>query len=52
LRGQNDLSGSTSRDAERGDEIVGEMQYEDAYRLACIRGLEVINVGLSQRSSQ
>lgn len=32
-----------------GAEIIGEMQYEDTYRLAYIRGPEGIIVGLSQQ---
>jgi catechol 2,3-dioxygenase-like lactoylglutathione lyase family enzyme len=31
-----------------GAELIGEMQYEDAYRLAYIRGPEGIIVGLSE----
>ena len=33
----------------RGAEIIGEMRYEDSYRLAYIRGPEGIIVGLSER---
>src|ERR1051325_9537903 len=33
----------------RGAELIGEMQYEDAYRLAYIRGPEGIIVGLAER---
>lgn len=32
-----------------GSELIGEMQYEDAYRLAYIRGPEGIVVGLAER---
>ncbi len=32
----------------RGAELIGEMQYEDAYRLAYIRGPEGIIVGLAE----
>lgn len=32
-----------------GAEVIGEMQYEDAYRLAYIRGPEGIVVGLAQQ---
>jgi catechol 2,3-dioxygenase-like lactoylglutathione lyase family enzyme len=32
-----------------GSEIIGEMQYEDTYRLAYIRGPEGIIVGLSEQ---
>jgi predicted enzyme related to lactoylglutathione lyase len=32
-----------------GAEIIGEMQYEDTYRLAYIRGPEGIIVGLSEQ---
>ena len=31
-----------------GAELIGEMQYEDTYRLAYIRGPEGIIVGLSE----
>jgi hypothetical protein len=31
-----------------GAELIGEMQYEDAYRLAYIRGPEGIIVGLAE----
>ncbi len=33
----------------RGAELIGEMQYEDAYRLAYIRGPEGIIVGLAEQ---
>lgn len=33
----------------RGAEIIGEMQYEDAYRLAYIRGPEGIMVALAEQ---
>lgn len=32
-----------------GSELIGEMQYEDAYRLAYIRGPEGIVVGLAEQ---
>jgi len=32
-----------------GAEIIGEMQYEDAYRLAYIRGPEGIIIGLAEK---
>lgn len=32
-----------------GSEIIGEMQYEDTFRLAYIRGTEGIIVGLSEQ---
>lgn len=35
-----------------GAEIIGEMQYEDSYRLAYIRGPEGIIVGLSEQLSK
>ena len=35
-----------------GAELIGEMQYEDAYRLAYIRGPEGIIVGLSEEVSK
>ena len=33
----------------QGAEVIGEMQYEDAYRLAYIRGPEGIIVGLAEQ---
>ena len=37
-----------SRVRARGAKLIGEMQYEDAYRLAYIRGPESIVVALAQ----
>lgn len=34
-----------------GSELIGEMQYEDTYRLAYIRGPEGIVVGLAEQLS-
>jgi len=33
----------------RGDEVIGEMRYGDAYRLAYIRGPEGIIVALAEQ---
>lgn len=43
-----DLDECVTRMRAHGTEVIGEMQYEDAYRLAYIRGPEGIIVGLSQ----
>jgi hypothetical protein len=34
-----------------GAELIGEMQYEDTYRLAYIRGPEGIIIGLAEQLS-
>lgn len=44
-----DLDEVIARLRARGLEIIGEMQYEDTYRLAYIRGPEGIIVGLSEQ---
>ena len=44
-----DLDEVVARMRARGDELIGEMQYEDTYRLAYIRGPEGIIVGLGQQ---
>jgi catechol 2,3-dioxygenase-like lactoylglutathione lyase family enzyme len=43
-----DIDDVVSRLRAHGAELMGEMQYEDAYRLAYIRGPEGIIVGLAQ----
>jgi catechol 2,3-dioxygenase-like lactoylglutathione lyase family enzyme len=43
-----DLDDVVARMRADGAELIGEMQYEDSYRLAYIRGPEGIIVGLSQ----
>jgi catechol 2,3-dioxygenase-like lactoylglutathione lyase family enzyme len=43
-----DIDEVVARMRARGAELIGEMQYEDAYRLAYIRGPEGIIVGLSE----
>jgi catechol 2,3-dioxygenase-like lactoylglutathione lyase family enzyme len=43
-----DIDEVVARMRAHGAEVMGEMQYEDAYRLAYIRGPEVIIVGLSE----
>lgn len=46
-----DIDGVVARMRAYGAEIIGEMQYEDTYRLAYIRGPEGIIVGLSEQLS-
>lgn len=43
-----DLNGVLAHMRAHGAELIGEMQYEDTYRLAYIRGPEGIIVGLSE----
>lgn len=43
-----DVDAVVARMRAQGAEVIGEMQYEDAYRLAYIRGPEGIIVGLAQ----
>lgn len=43
-----DIDEVVARMRAHGAELIGEMQYEDAYRLAYIRGPEGIIVGLSE----
>jgi catechol 2,3-dioxygenase-like lactoylglutathione lyase family enzyme len=43
-----DVDGVVARMRGHGAELIGEMQYGDAYRLAYIRGPEGIIVGLAQ----
>ena len=44
-----DIDAVVSRVCASGAELIGEMQYEDAYRLAYIRGPEGIIVGLAEQ---
>ena len=44
-----DIDEVVARLRAHGAEIIGEMQYEDTYRLAYIRGPEGIIVGLSEQ---
>jgi catechol 2,3-dioxygenase-like lactoylglutathione lyase family enzyme len=44
-----DLDEVVARLRARGDEVIGEMQYENAYRLAYIRGPEGIIVALAEQ---
>jgi catechol 2,3-dioxygenase-like lactoylglutathione lyase family enzyme len=44
-----DIDAVVTRLHAHGAEIIGEMQYEDTYRLAYIRGPEGIIVGLSEQ---
>jgi catechol 2,3-dioxygenase-like lactoylglutathione lyase family enzyme len=44
-----DIGAVVTRMRARGSELIGEMQYEDAYRLAYIRGPEGIVVGLAEQ---
>ena len=43
-----DIDEVVARMQRHGAELIGEMQYEDSYRLAYIRGPEGIIVGLSE----
>jgi catechol 2,3-dioxygenase-like lactoylglutathione lyase family enzyme len=43
-----DIADVVARMRAHGAELIGEMQYEDTYRLAYIRGPEGIIVGLSE----
>lgn len=43
-----DIGDVVARMRAHGAELIGEMQYEDAYRLAYIRGPEGIIVGLAE----
>jgi len=43
-----DIDDVVARVRAHGAELIGEMQYEDAYRLAYIRGPEGIIVGLAE----
>ena len=44
-----DIDAVVARMRAHGAELIGEMQYEDAYRLAYIRGPEGITVGLAEQ---
>lgn len=44
-----DIDGVVARMRSHGAELIGEMQYEDIYRLAYLRGPEGIIVGLSEK---
>ena len=44
-----DIDGVVQRMRTRGAEVIGEMQYGDAYRLAYIRGPEGIIVALAEQ---
>jgi catechol 2,3-dioxygenase-like lactoylglutathione lyase family enzyme len=44
-----DIDASVERASAHGAELIGEMQYEDAYRLAYIRGPEGIIVALAEQ---
>jgi catechol 2,3-dioxygenase-like lactoylglutathione lyase family enzyme len=46
-----DIDEVVARMRANGTEIIGEMQYEDTYRLAYIRGPEGIIVGLAEELS-
>jgi catechol 2,3-dioxygenase-like lactoylglutathione lyase family enzyme len=45
----NGLDGVVARLRAHGAELIGEMQYEDTYRLAYIRGPEGISVALAEQ---
>jgi catechol 2,3-dioxygenase-like lactoylglutathione lyase family enzyme len=45
----NDIDAVVARMRAHGAELIGEMQYEDAYRLAYIRGPEGIIVALAEQ---
>ena len=47
----NDIDAVVAHIRAHGAELIGEMQYENAYRLAYIRGPEGIIVGLSEQIS-
>ncbi len=42
-----DINAVVARMQAHGAELIGQMQYEESYRLACIRGPEGIIVGLA-----
>jgi predicted enzyme related to lactoylglutathione lyase len=44
-----DIADLVARLCTHGAELIGEMQYEDTYRLAYIRGPEGIIVGLAEQ---
>jgi predicted enzyme related to lactoylglutathione lyase len=47
-----DIDNVVARLRTHGAELMGEMQYEDTYRLAYIRGPEGIIVGLAEELSK
>ncbi len=47
--GVDDIDAVVARMRAHGAQLIGEMQYEDAYRLAYIRGPEGIIVALAER---
>jgi catechol 2,3-dioxygenase-like lactoylglutathione lyase family enzyme len=47
-----DIDGVVARLRARGAELIGEMKYEDTYRLAYIRGPEGIIVALAEQLGQ
>jgi predicted enzyme related to lactoylglutathione lyase len=47
-----DIDAVVARMRARGAELIGEMRYEDTYRLAYIRGPEGIIVALAERLGQ
>jgi predicted enzyme related to lactoylglutathione lyase len=44
-----DIDAVVARVRAQGAELIGEMQYEDTYRLAYIRGPEGIIIGLAEK---
>ena len=46
---RDDIDAVVARMRARGAELIGEMQYEDTYRLAYIRGPEGIIVALAEQ---
>src|SRR3954463_3400941 len=44
-----DIDGVVARMRAHGAELIGEMQYDDTYRLAYIRGPEGIIIGLAEQ---
>jgi len=44
-----EIDAVVARMCAHGAELIGEMQYEDTYRLAYIRGPEGIIVGLAEQ---
>src|ERR1041384_4318292 len=47
-----DIDAVVARMCAHGAELIGEMQYEDTYRLAYIRGPEGILIGLAEQRAQ
>lgn len=44
-----DIDGTVARMRAHGAEVIGEMQYQDSFRLAYIRGPEGIIVALAEQ---